>query len=102
MGEDALCNYQPQGGAIIEPLPQTDSTMSWSQEANTRLKRVPPFVRRLVRRRTEDHVRRQGRAEVTAGDMETLARSRFGRAGPPVARDAHARALATREMGEGK
>ncbi len=83
MGEDFLCAYQPGGGAAIEPLVTPAGNISWSLEAEARLARVPSFVRRFVRRRAEDHAREIGAREVTAEQMETLARRRFGDKGPP-------------------
>lgn len=83
MGEDFLCAYQPGGGAVIEPLPAKPGTLSWTPEAEDRVKRVPPFVRRMVRKSVEDYVREQGRGMVTADDMHAVARRRFGDAGPP-------------------
>ena len=84
MGEDFLCSYQPTGGAVIEPMPDTGRVLSWDAAAEARLGRVPPFVRRMVRRSVEDYVRGEGRAEVTADDMHAVARRRFGDAGPPM------------------
>ncbi len=83
MGEDYLCSYQPAGGAVIEPLGPKAAAMRWSPEAKARIARVPGFVRAMVRRRAEDHVRGQGRDTVTADDLAQLARRRFGEAGPP-------------------
>jgi radical SAM protein with 4Fe4S-binding SPASM domain len=83
MGEDFLCNYQPGGGAVIEPLVQKSDTLDWTDEAKTRIARVPGFVRRMVRQRAEAYVRGEGRVEVTADDLATLAKRRFGDAGPP-------------------
>ncbi len=83
MGEDFLCAYQPGGGAIIEPLTTVAGNIPWSVDAEARLARVPSFVRRFVRRRAEDHAREIGALEVTAEQMETLARRRFGDKGPP-------------------
>jgi len=83
MGEDFLCGHQPGGGATIEPLLVPNGSIPWSAEAAVRLERVPSFVRRFVRRRAEDHAREIGASEVTAEQMETLARRRFGDKGPP-------------------
>jgi len=83
MGEDFLCGYQPGGGATIEPLLAPTGSIAWSVDAELRLERVPSFVRRFVRRRAEDHAREIGAQEVTAEQMETLARRRFGDKGPP-------------------
>ena len=77
MGEDFLCGYQPSGGAVIEPLRRSSSTMAWTSEAEDWLERVPSFVRRFVRQRAEDHVRAQGGAEVTGAVFEALARDKF-------------------------
>jgi radical SAM protein with 4Fe4S-binding SPASM domain len=86
MGEDFLCSYQPGGGAVIEPLIGKGATLAWSPEAEARLKHVPPFVRRMVRRKVEEHVRAAGRGTVTVDDMTELARRRFGEDGPPAIR----------------
>jgi hypothetical protein len=83
MGEDYLCSYQPQGGAVITPLPPRSDTLDWTDEAKTRIARVPGFVRRMVRQRAEAYVRGEGRTQVTAEDLALLAKRRFGDAGPP-------------------
>jgi radical SAM protein with 4Fe4S-binding SPASM domain len=85
MGEDFLCGYEPRGGAVIEPMPLHDGTLAWSPDAEAWLRRVPPFVRKMVRRRTEDHVRRQGGDRVTGEVMRALARKRFGGGDHPFA-----------------
>lgn len=83
MGEDGLCTYQPQGGAIITPMLPTGRAMQWADDAEVHLGRIPGFVRRMVRRRAEDYVRAEGRAVVTKADLTLLAKRRFGDAGPP-------------------
>jgi len=83
MDTDPWCGYQPQGGAVIEPLvaaPTTD--ISWHPEAEQRLSKVPGFLRKMVRKRAEDYVREQGRRQVVSDDMAALAKRRFG-AGMP-------------------
>ncbi|MFQ5774494.1 MAG: radical SAM protein [Kiloniellaceae bacterium] len=101
MGEDFLCGYQPCGGAVIEPLPETGGRIAWSAEAQSRLRQVPPFVRRFVRRRAEDYARANGAPAVTAEHLHTLARRRFGPAGPPRASTGMADARArTRPPGD--
>ena len=84
MGEDFLCSYQPQGGAVVQPLRSESGALCWSPEAEAQLARVPGFVRRMVRRRAEAHVRGDGRTEVTAADLHELRRNRFGDGGPPA------------------
>lgn len=83
MGEDFLCGYQPKGGAVIEPMADTGDSIPWDEDAEGRLKKMPPFVRKLVRRRAEEYVRSGGRTRVTAEDISALARQRFGSAEPP-------------------
>ncbi|MFQ6019097.1 MAG: radical SAM protein, partial [Kiloniellaceae bacterium] len=84
MGEDFLCGYRPRGGAVIEPLPDPTEDIAWTPEAKARLQRVPPFIRRFVKRRAEDHARDMGVTAVTAELLQALARRRFGAAGPPA------------------
>ncbi len=84
MGEDSLCTYQPQGGAVITPMMPETGAMRWAADAELHIARVPGFVRRMVRRRAEDYVRSQGRSEVTKADLTHLAKKRFGDAGPPA------------------
>ena len=81
MGEDFLCGYTPGQGAVIEPLGDTGGALNWSAAAETRLARVPPFVRRMVRRGVEDYVREQGRDTIEPDDMAAAAKRRFGEGG---------------------
>jgi len=77
MGEDFLCLYEPQGGAVIEPLPESDSGLIWTADAQELLERIPSFVRRFVRKRAEDHVRQAGGDQVTTDVIGDLAREKF-------------------------
>jgi AdoMet-dependent heme synthase len=83
MGEDFLCGYVPRGGAVIEPLRDAGAGVVWSTEAERRLARVPPFLRRMVRSRVEAEVRQRGRDVVTADDMRSSTERRFTGAGAP-------------------
>lgn len=83
MGEDFLCGYQPDGGAVVEPESADGATLSWSPEAQARLGHVPAFVRRFVRQRAEAYARERGESVVTAADLHALARQRFGSVGGP-------------------
>jgi radical SAM protein with 4Fe4S-binding SPASM domain len=77
MGEDFLCSYQPEGGAIVEMLVPVSATLEWHADAEKRIARVPGFVRRMVKKRVEADVRSQGRLIVTAEDLSRLAKERF-------------------------
>jgi len=84
LGADLWCSYQPRGAAVIEPLDDTpDAMVTWDPVAEQRLARVPPFLRKMVRKRAEAYVREQGETRVTPEHMQRLAQRRFGNAGPP-------------------
>jgi len=83
MAEDFLCSYQPQGGAIVEPLILNGTTLEWGAEAEKRISRVPGFVRRMIKKRVEAYVRSNGRMVVTADDISRLANERFKDGLPP-------------------
>ena len=78
MDADPWCVYQPRGEAVIQPLAVQKSTIEWLPEAEQRLSRVPAFLRKMVRKRAEDHVREQGQSVVTREHLSTLAARRFG------------------------
>ncbi|MCP4996664.1 MAG: radical SAM protein [Gammaproteobacteria bacterium] len=79
MDADPWCGHYPSGEAIIQPLVEQNSTeVTWSPEAEKRLQRVPGFLRKMVRKRAEAHVRELGEALVTTEHMQTLASRRFG------------------------
>jgi len=79
MGEDFICQYEPQGNAVIQPLPEQTSALMWTGEAEQRIARAPKFLRKMIRKRAEDYARGQGRNQVTAEDLTTLAEKRFGK-----------------------
>lgn len=68
---------------MIAPFTASSVALAWSPDAEARLERVPPFIRRFERRRAEEFVREAGESLVTPAHLETLARRRFGEAGPP-------------------
>jgi AdoMet-dependent heme synthase len=58
LGEDPWCDYVPQGGTVIksptfdtnvDAVESASPTPVWTEEAEERLKRVPSFVRNMVR-----------------------------------------------------
>ncbi len=94
MGEDFLCAYEPQGGAVIEVLQAAGDAIHWTPEAEAWLARIPSFVRRFVRQRAESQVRADRGHEVTAevmAELAKVAKHRFGGGrpspGPAVGRD---------------
>lgn len=83
MGEDFLCSYQPEGGAIIETFVPAKTTLDWTEEAEQRVARIPGFVRRMVKKRVEADVRSKGGRIVTADDISRLAKEQFKNGMPP-------------------
>jgi len=83
MGEDFLCSYQPQGGAVVEVLKPATTSLDWTQDAEQRIARVPGFVRSMVKKRVEADVRSKGGCVVTADDLSRLAKERFKNGLPP-------------------
>ncbi len=83
MDADPWCNYQPTNSQIIQALLETPSTVIWTQEAEQRLQRVPPFLRKMVKKRAETYVQELGGHEITVEHMAALAARRFGDAEPP-------------------
>jgi len=80
---DPWCSYVPGGGAIIEPLVDTECFgIHWSSQAEQRLSRVPKFLRRMIKKRAEAYVAELGEQEVTADHLEVLSARRFGGNGP--------------------
>ncbi|MFQ5703857.1 MAG: radical SAM protein [Gemmatimonadales bacterium] len=82
MASDPSCDYQPPGDrAVIEPTcPVTYGTpvvpsLSWTAEAEERIKNIPSFVRGVVVARIEEYARRSGKAVVTADVMREVRRN---------------------------
>ncbi len=97
MDSDSWCTYLPQGDAVIHPLqPAEKDDIRWSEEAAKRLARVPPFLRKMVRKRAEELVCSRGEAMVTPSHLAELRRRRFGD-DPPAAGNAAVALTWTRE-----
>ncbi len=81
LAEDPWCEYRSRGGAMIQPptFEQESSVATieatqpvWTKEAEDRLKRVPFFVRGMVRSAVERYARDRQCAEITPVIMEEL------------------------------
>jgi radical SAM protein with 4Fe4S-binding SPASM domain len=89
MEEDPWCEYAPKEGEIIKP-PAVDSSLKtdscgasiprWTEEAEERLKRVPHFVRSMVRSAAERYAVENCYGEITPEMMDEL-RQKAGRMG---------------------
>jgi len=83
MDTDPWCVHVPDGSPVIEPLIEQPAGISWSEEAEKRLARVPSFLRKMVRNRAENYALELGADEVTGEHLAALAAKRFGANGPP-------------------
>jgi radical SAM protein with 4Fe4S-binding SPASM domain len=80
MAEDPLCSHEPGSLAATLPLarpieygPQPAAgDVSWDEDAEERMKRVPAFVRAMVMRRVEDSCRQRGADRVTVDLLEEI------------------------------
>jgi radical SAM protein with 4Fe4S-binding SPASM domain len=78
-GEDRLCNYEPQGGEVIQPL-SLDGVrpVSWNAEAEGRLSKLPFFLQKMIRGKVEQAARERSLDTVTLELMDELKEARFG------------------------
>ncbi len=83
MSADPWCSYLPERKAVIRPWREQENGVQWSPAAEQRLARVPGFLRKMIKKRTETYVREQREQVVTPEHMKTLVQRRFGAKGPP-------------------
>ena len=95
MAEDPLCTHEPgtfDSHPALKLAPPVEygtpavTSVSWTPEAEERMKRIPAFVRGMVVRTVEAHCQREGIALITAEILEEMrarmpsrARSMFGK-----------------------
>jgi len=83
MDADPFCAYVPEGGAVIEPLAElAGPCIRWTEQAGTRLSRVPAFLRQMIRKRAEAYVFELGEDAVTTDHLDVLTARRFGNGAP--------------------
>jgi len=93
LAEDPWCTFIPGKGNIIKPpsfaacFPRDEfeesgleGTIPWTESAEERLKKVPFFVRSMVRAAVERHAIEKGCSEITPEMMEEL-RAKAGKMG---------------------
>ncbi|MEE9252533.1 MAG: radical SAM protein [Thermodesulfobacteriota bacterium] len=67
MAEDPNCSYIPRGREVIAVQSNfTDSRVEWTPEAKERLKKIPIFLRGLIKKRLEERARTEGTAVTVA------------------------------------
>lgn len=69
----------PFTGVVNEAIEQQQANGGpvWTEEAEARIERVPPFIRSMVKKGVEDYAREQGYAEISASVMDEV-KGRFG------------------------
>ncbi|MDB5104869.1 MAG: putative Radical superfamily protein Coenzyme synthesis protein [Fibrobacteres bacterium] len=76
MAEDPSCEYVPAGGEVLKVAEENAAlTVAWTPEALDRLKKMPVFLRPMVKRKLEE----RARAEGVAVTPELMARHRLER-----------------------
>ena len=71
----------PFSGVAKETISETSNTtgqdLSWAPEAETRLEKIPEFLRPMVKTSIEQFAREQGHSQITEAVL-TAAREQFG------------------------
>jgi radical SAM protein with 4Fe4S-binding SPASM domain len=63
MGEDPNCSYVPRGRkeiVVLETARFSDDQVEWTEEARDRLKKIPIFLRPMVKKKLEQRAAREG------------------------------------------
>ena len=78
MGEDPWCDYEPKGkgGAKETVAGKPADKPEWSDEAQARLKKVPVFLRPMVKKGVERYATTKGLKEITPDIMAELNKRR--------------------------
>ncbi len=97
MAADPSCDYEPAGDLpVIEPTPSVtygahvEASLTWTPEAEARIKAIPSFVRGVVMERIEAYAKRQGKTVISADLMREVRRNMpvdFSKKMPFFARD---------------
>ena len=84
MDEDEWCLYTPKGGEKIKVSFNTEEEVAveWDKAAQTRLSRIPYFLRAMVKKGVEKHARENNISVITIELMEELRQKRFGNEKP--------------------
>ena len=84
LDEDQWCLYTPKGGEKVRVAFNTEEAFAgtWEDAAQTRLGRIPYFLRAMVKKGVERQAREQGLTVITVELMEELRKKRFGNDAP--------------------
>lgn len=67
----------PKSASRVEEIDRLVESLAWDSDAESRLQRVPSFVRSMAKRAVENSVRESGGRRVSADDFDSVA-TRFG------------------------
>lgn len=85
LGEDLWCQYIPEGGKKIGAAKMDDEIkMIWTEEAEERLKRLPFFLRNMIKENVGKYAKEHGISEITPELLDELRRRRFGDSFPEM------------------
>ena len=62
----------PFSGAVADAFAKDESQLTWTQEAEERLERIPSFIRPMVRKSIEQHATEKGISEINAEVMDEM------------------------------
>ncbi len=72
MGEDSLCNYEPQGRGKVMIEMKGDSDIEWDERAKERMKNVPTFMQSMIVRMIESKARELGITTITSEFIDEM------------------------------
>ena len=79
LDEDLWCQYVPKGGKKIGASKMSDKIeIMWTEEAEDRLKRLPFFLREMIKGNTEKYAEDNGISLITPNLLDELRKKRFG------------------------
>ncbi|GAB4389331.1 MAG: putative heme d1 biosynthesis radical SAM protein NirJ2 [Thermodesulfovibrionales bacterium] len=72
MEEDSLCDYRPRGGGEVETREEFEPGLRWEDGAVEKVRRVPPFMKRMVIRVIEAKARERGVEVITSAFVDEI------------------------------
>ncbi len=76
MDEDPLCEYKPKGGSIS--FNDTfESDLVWDEDARSRVKKIPVFMKKMIIKVIETRAREKGVGTITSGFIEEIKTGKY-------------------------
>ncbi len=77
MGEDSLCNYEPQGRGKVMIEMKGDSDIEWDERAKERIRNVPHFMQGMIVRMIESKARELGINIITSEFIDEMKKKAY-------------------------